>query len=485
MSIPTDSRYPAPGYLKQANRAFERGAYTEAIRLYEQAIVADCRLTTVVTPSIRRAETRLHWSGRTLPKRRFVLWPSEAPPHGKLEIINGTASTIPAAPTVLVVGHAAGRRLFGAERSLLDIVRAAHEGSNCNVIVSLPSRNPVYIRALAPYAIRILVHQYETWQKRSPVAGRWVDQFCRIIEQFEIGLVHVNTIMLREPLIAAKACRKPALAHAREIIGTDTHLQNIIGFSGRLVVQHIRQLSFRLISNSLATQRALDPDGRGYVLPNSIDAGNFSRHVQRRDRFDHETADALVIGLISSNLPKKGLADFLRLAALCVEQRVNVRFLAIGPRTRYARSLKRSPEFRRLRNIRFTGYIADPAVAVARIQVICNFSNVPESFGRTVLEGMAGGRPAVVYDHGALPELVEDRESGFVIPFAKPQAAVPILQALADDRGYLRKLGENARERAARNFGQAQYARSSREIYENVFRHWQIPRSLSELHRNE
>ena len=471
-------------YLQNGNRAFERGQYADAIQWYEHAIAADCRLTPILSPSIRRAETRLRKSGRELPKRRFMLWPAEPPPEERFETIAGGAPAIQGAPTVLVVAHAVGKRLFGAERSLLDMARGAYEGARCNVVVSLPSRNSDYIKLLAPFANKILVHEYGPWQQRRSLESHWVEQFCAVIEKFDIRLVHVNTIMLREPLVAARACSVPALVHGREIIGTDTHLQEIIGYDAELITQHIRHLAFRIISNSSATQRALDPAGYGYVLPNPVDVAAFAQAVQGRECFQHRAGKALAVGLISSNLPKKGVEDFLRLALECAAQGINARFLVIGPRTRYARSLMRRAEFRRLSSVWFTGYIPDASAAIARTQVICNFSNVAESFGRTVLEGMAAGRPAVVYDHGALPELVEDHQTGFVIPFGKPELAVPILQKLATDPDYLQQIGENARQRAARDFDTAQYGRRTREIYEDALRNWKICADVREKNWN-
>ena len=479
-----DSKICEAGYLQKGNQAFERGQYVEAIQWYEHAIAADCRLTPLLSPSIRRAETRLLNSGLELPKRRFMLWPAQPLPKGKFETIAGQAPTLQGAPTVLVVGHAVGKRLFGAERSLLDIARGAYEGARCNVVVSLPSRNSDYIKMLAPYAQQILIHEYAPWQQRKPVESRWVEQFCVSIDKFDIRLVHVNTIMLREPLLAARACGVPALVHGREIIGTDTHLQDIIGYSPELITQHIRHLSFQIISNSSATQRALDPAGHGYVLPNPIDAAAFARAVQGRERFRRRAGKALAVGLISSNLPKKGVEDFLRLALECAAQGINARFLVIGPRTRYARSLMRRAEFRGLSSVRFTGYIPDAEAAIAQTQVICNFSSVAESFGRTVLEGMAAGRPAIVYDHGALPELVDDRQTGFVIPFGKPESAVPIVKKLVADPVYLQQMGENARQRAARDFDSAQYARRTCEIYGNVLRNWEIGADVREKNWN-
>jgi hypothetical protein len=56
-------------------------------------------------------------------------------------------------------------------------------------------------------------------------------------------------------------------------------------------------------------------------------------------------------------------------------------------------------------NIELSGYAPFPSEALARADIVLNLSNFEETFGRTVLEAMAAGRPVVAYNWGALPEL--------------------------------------------------------------------------------
>ncbi|MDT8321931.1 MAG: glycosyltransferase family 4 protein, partial [Xanthomonadales bacterium] len=393
--------------VQQGNRAFERGDYVDAIRWYELAIIEECRLTPVLVPSIRRAESKLGSLGRSQSADGFRM-PFAAESARSIKYLQGGAGRKEGRPTVLLVSHAAGKRLFGAERSLLDLAAAACEGAGCNVIVSLPSRNRDYIRALSAHACQIAVHEYGPWARSQPVDGGSVQQFERIIESMGVDLVHVNTFTLREPLIAARACGVPALVHGREIIEDDIHLQKLVGHDGRVIVSHINHLASRIVSNSQATQEAIDPERRGFVLPNTIDVDGFAREVQARGRQRFRRRRRLAVGLISSNVAKKGVEDFLWLAAECEGRDIDAQFIVIGPRNAYVKSLAGKPEYRQLSNVQFTGYIADPKDAMARIDVVCSFSHISESFGRTVLEAMAASSPAIVYDRGALPELVED-----------------------------------------------------------------------------
>jgi len=67
-------------------------------------------------------------------------------------------------------------------------------------------------------------------------------------------------------------------------------------------------------------------------------------------------------------------------------------------------------------------------------------SLVPEAFGLVVAEAFAGGRPVIVSDAGALPELVRDGVDGFVVPRGDAAQLAARLQALVDDPGLAGRL---------------------------------------------
>jgi len=59
--------------------------------------------------------------------------------------------------------------------------------------------------------------------------------------------------------------------------------------------------------------------------------------------------------------------------------------------------------------------------------VCVSFSTQPESFGRTVLEALALGRPVVAYDHGGVSEIMETLFPKGLVPLCDQAAAVKAL----------------------------------------------------------
>jgi D-inositol-3-phosphate glycosyltransferase len=93
---------------------------------------------------------------------------------------------------------------------------------------------------------------------------------------------------------------------------------------------------------------------------------------------------------------------------------------------------------------------------------------IPELLGQTLLEGMASGRPAICTSVAAMPEVVVDGVTGFVVPEHDPAAVGACLSRLADDPGLADTLGRAARERVLSRFSWPVVVRSCLEAYNEV-----------------
>ena len=79
-------------------------------------------------------------------------------------------------------------------------------------------------------------------------------------------------------------------------------------------------------------------------------------------------------------------------------------------------------------------------------------TKVPELLGQTLLEGMACEAPAICTDVASLPEVVEDRATGFVVPPNDPDALKDRLQWVREHPYEARVLGEAGRRRVLAHF---------------------------------
>ncbi|NKW09610.1 hypothetical protein HGG76_07955 [Ochrobactrum tritici] len=82
---------------------------------------------------------------------------------------------------------------------------------------------------------------------------------------------------------------------------------------------------------------------------------------------------------------------------------------------------------------------------------------------------MAAGRPIIAYDHGALPELIEHKVSGYLIPFKHYSDAIPYVQALCSNLQLIKTMGNEGRCIAKEKFSQSNYNIALESFYNKVY----------------
>jgi glycosyltransferase involved in cell wall biosynthesis len=92
-------------------------------------------------------------------------------------------------------------------------------------------------------------------------------------------------------------------------------------------------------------------------------------------------------------------------------------------------------------------------------------TRVPELLGQTLLEGMACGIPAVCTDVASMPEVMEDGETGFVVPPHNPDAMRKKLMWLRDHPTEAAAMGKAARKRVLERFTWPAVVRRCLSIY--------------------
>lgn len=379
----------------------------------------------------------------------------------KISYIPGNCKSDNSNPNVLVCAHSIGKNLYGGERSLLDIIEAFSK-IKYNVTVAIPSTdNSGYIQLILKYSVKIAFFNYGWWKQSSNLDNRATELFSSIIKENHIDAVHVNTIMLREPLIAAKKLNIPGIVHAREIITHDPDLCKVIGQTSTQIISEVLKNSDYIIANSKATSLCFNKPEITFIIPNTTDISKFNISNNISD-------NEISIALISSNIPKKGINDFFAIASILQETTPFARFLLIGPENNYTKEYAERKNKGEFKNVEITGYISDSLDAIRRSNIVLNLSHFQESFGRTVLEAMAARRPVVAYNWGAVPELVTDGENGFLVPFADTNGIAECLRKLCNDVRLIVKMGQNGRIMAEKCYSQNSFAFNLHSAYQQI-----------------
>ena len=195
------------------------------------------------------------------------------------------------------------------------------------------------------------------------------------------------------------------------------------------------------------------PPSRVRVVPNGVPDDESRSH--RAVRALHSRATVLFMGQVCES---KGVGDLLDALSLNEEQEQPVRCLIAGP---YLTERDRSVLEPRIRHMEETGCVValgivqgeDKARALAEADIFALPTKYPlEGQPLAILEAMAEGLPVIATPRAAIPDMVVDGVTGFLVPEGDAKALASVLVLLAGDADLRDRLGRAGRERYLSHF---------------------------------
>jgi len=171
----------------------------------------------------------------------------------------------------------------------------------------------------------------------------------------------------------------------------------------------------------------------------------------------------------------KGTEYLIRAFAIAAQKHRSARLVIIGdgPLRRKLERLAQSCGV--AERVEFLGAMAHAQVlarmrraAMLVLPSVRTASGRVEGLGMVTLEAAAIGVPVIGSRLGGIPEVVEDGETGFLVPERDPQALAARMQALLDDEALRRRLGAVARQRAERDFDITRQTAALEDLYDAV-----------------
>ena len=314
-----------------------------------------------------------------------------------------------------------------------------------------------------------------------------------LIQDQKIGLVVANSIVNAAPLLAARRAGVPAVWLIHEILYPfpciANPLRRALATTLFLLRRLLRRRSVEEISEGLlpladrivvlsekARERLASPRQhreRMVTVNPPLRPEIFAAASQEEPRFPGEEEDLVVayLGVLSRH---KGTRDFLSAAALVANETRRVRFILAGGAmdARYEASLRERVRRLRLDDlVTFTGFLEDPTPVYRQAHVVCLVSLYDEPFGMVVTEAMAFGKTVVSYETGSIGEILEEGETGFIVPKGDPAALARRILSLAKERGVLGRIGVNARRRALTRYNPSGYVHRIERVMEEALSH--------------
>jgi glycosyltransferase involved in cell wall biosynthesis len=358
------------------------------------------------------------------------------------------------------------RSLGGGERHLADLARALHERGH-EVYAALPARSPLRSELDTLPASNIF-----SLPLRNALDFGSALELARLMREHQIEIVHAH--VARDYTLAALAVRQwpqAKLVITRHVLFRLNRLHSI-------TFRHVH----RVIAVSHAVGRALIaqkifPACKIKVIPNGI---NFRRFDASLEGFDREAfrrrmnipQGSFLIGTVGEIKRQKGHEEFLRAAAIITRGKTSAHFIIAGAdstRTgEHRAALERIISELGLTNrVHFTGWLDEVAPLMGALDVYVSASRT-ESFGLAIVEAMAAGLPVVATATEGALEIIDDAETGVIVPVGDYEALAAGVLHLLKDEDERARLGASASARARERFDFKRMVDATEKVYLEV-----------------
>jgi glycosyltransferase involved in cell wall biosynthesis len=185
-------------------------------------------------------------------------------------------------------------------------------------------------------------------------------------------------------------------------------------------------------------------------------------------------SSAPLVGCVGQITPWKNVHRVIAAFRVVAGQSPEARLVIVGAPKFRAENRQYLDELRRLvaaagldERVVFAGHQEDIEAVFRSIDVLAHAAD-REPFGRVLVEAMAQRVPVVASADGGVPEIVQEGETGFLVPPGDVDAMAARVLRLIRDPGLRRRLGAAGRDRAVRQFRADQGAAQLVEVYREV-----------------
>lgn len=286
----------------------------------------------------------------------------------------------------------------------------------------------------------------------------------------------------RKGFLRAVADFSPQLVHGQSfrVAGALDLLSKSDGFPLVLTVHWVpsrprafRRLSRRLqgiiattqgVREAVVNQCGVDR-AKVKVIPNGIDVDR----LRARDIPPVFRSRAPVVGSLGPIEEMRGHELFVRAVSLLVRGGTSAQFVVAGQGGQL-------PELRKLltqlgldRHITLAIDFSTYDDVLGALDVVVQSSLVNIS-GFSILESMGHGRPVIAFNTGTACEIVEDGETGLLVPKGDVKALAAAIERLISDTEAARRMGQNARRRVEEKFNIRPVARETLDYYAGLLK---------------
>jgi len=287
-------------------------------------------------------------------------------------------------------------------------------------------------------------------------------KIARIIKEHQIDIVHASS---RAPAWAGLiACRLTGTPFVTSCHGFySRHLYSSVMGRGKLVMAISESIEKRMVTTFDVPKEKMRLVYRGVDL---------AKYPYLPDKYAEEKTSFKVIN-IGRLTPIKGQDEFIQAMKLVIDKMGHVEAWIVGGagkgKEAYLRMLKaRVKELGIEEHVKFLGIRQDVYNLLKEADCLVLSTNVPEGFGRAIIEAGAAGTAVCASNVGGIREIIDDGASGLLFPPQDPHEMAEAIIKMLSDIKLRRRCAANLRRKVEENFTLAKMARATLAVYKEA-----------------
>ena len=167
----------------------------------------------------------------------------------------------------------------------------------------------------------------------------------------------------------------------------------------------------------------------------------------------------------------KGVNEFIAAAKLLKERKIAARFFSRRPRYPKSSGLN-TDDIKKIREegfVEILGFQKDISSLYSRSHIIC-LPSYREGFPKALMEAAAASRAVVTTDVPGCRDVIIPNKTGLIVPVKNSEALANAIQDLINNPKKRKKMGEEGRELAKKEFDIKNIVQAHIEIYKNLYK---------------
>ncbi len=252
--------------------------------------------------------------------------------------------------------------------------------------------------------------------------------------------------------------------------GEDIYSFPKISYLHKKIIEFNLRKADRILSTShvMAVETAKYTKKKIEITPFGIDVNVFFN-----DRKSNPSQLPIVIGTVKSLEKKYGIDYLIKSFKIVLKNNptIPLKLLIAGEGTEYKNLLDLVKDLNLEEFVFFSGKIPHSEVPIFlnTLDIYSALSILDsESFGVAIVEASSCELPVLVSNVGGLPEVVDDKITGFIVPPKDEKSAAAILSKLILDKDLRITLGKNGREKVQKKYKWEDNVKTMLSIYDSL-----------------